>query len=333
MWTGALLLLLLLPLAGWVMRGRGWSAWRALGVGAAVLLALFVAHRIGATSDETKVERAITAVETSGDPRVCDELMTVRYLEASTGVAEPFADDACKSNVGAHAASVDFSRVEVDGDHATAVVRGAGGPSADSLVRLELVQVGGHWKLDRAAILDFDRQRWNRVFRLSLTGGGYSTQATDCVLRRARDLSDAEIKRLVLDDPHWAFTSMIVGCDRAKVEGELTSTAGGPEYGLPRRVASCVDRGVGAVSDTELVRLRNDPAALNLLIVDCGRGAYLQFLKRRLVDSGYVETPEAECVVTRLDGLSSRALIRLYYDDSRYEGLVERCESEASAPS
>ena len=75
--------------------------------------------------------------------------MTVRYLEASTGVAEPFADDACKSNVGAHAASVDVSRIEVDGDHATAVVRGAGGPSAGSLVRLELVKVDGHWKLDQ----------------------------------------------------------------------------------------------------------------------------------------------------------------------------------------
>jgi hypothetical protein len=146
------------------------------------------------------------------------------------------------------------------------------------------------------------------------------------VLRRARDLSDAEIKRLALDDPHWAFTSMIVGCDRAKVEGELTSTAGGPEYGLPRRVASCVDRGVGAVSDAELVRLRNAPASLNLLILDCGRGAYLGFLERRLVESGYLERPEAGCVVNRLATLPSRGLIRLYYDDSRYQSLVERCE-------
>ena len=327
MWFVALVLLLLLPLAGWAMRGRGWSGWRALGVGAAVLLALFVVQRAGATGDETKVERAITAVETSGDPQVCDELMTGRYLKASTGVAEPFADDACSSAVGTHASSVDVSRIEIDGDHATALARSAGGASAGSLVRLELVKVDGRWKLDRvAAIVDFNRHRWDRAFRLSLIGAGYSTQATECVVRRARDLSEADIKRLALHNPNWVFTAMIVGCDRAKVEGELTSTAGGADYGLPQRVASCVDRGVGAVSDAELVRLRNDPAQFNLLILDCGRGAYLGFLERRLVDSGYLERREAGCVVNRLASLPSRGLIRLYYDDSRYDALIEHCE-------
>jgi hypothetical protein len=321
------LLLLLAGFIGWTMRSRGFSGRMALAATAVVLLALFVVQRLNATDEETRIERVVEAAATSTSPRVCDELMTTRYLEQRWGARAPYADEVCESDVGESPAdSVEVARVDVAGEHATVLARSVGGGSDGSQRRVELVNEDGRWKLDRlVAVVDFDRGRWERAFRTNLGGFGASTRAADCALKQARRLSDRELRRLTVSDPEGVLTSIVVSCDRPGVERNLISAVGGPEFDLPRSVVGCAERRIRASTEAELARLQDDPATFSRLVFECGPAAYFASLERRFVESDYLDPSEAECVVDRLAALTPGRSIRLGYDDERYAGLIDAC--------
>jgi hypothetical protein len=96
--------------------------------------------------DQSLIRSAITAVYASGDPTTaCETYATAAYVIAAFGDI-----DGCKAaqTAGGHAKGVTMTRIVVDGDKATALAVPIGGPSANEVIDLTLVKVGGVWKVD-----------------------------------------------------------------------------------------------------------------------------------------------------------------------------------------
>src|ERR1700679_3423409 len=113
----------------WLRSRRRGVRWGLSGGARLLLVSLFVFQRVNIPSDETKIEKTIEAVTIGADPSFCETKVTPRYLEQITGTEPPFADEVCKSEIGAsRAKSVDTSEVAIDGTLATAAVTFRGGP-------------------------------------------------------------------------------------------------------------------------------------------------------------------------------------------------------------
>jgi hypothetical protein len=287
----------------------------------------FVAQRVLGTSDETKIERTIATVATSSDPAYCDKLVTTRYLEQTTGAKPPFADDFCRSEAaGPRADSTDVLGTHVDGDRATAVVGFEGGSYDGSRVVLRLVSESGQWKLDRIlAFARFDRAKFDRAYRSRLLEFGAPPQSVECVLGKARRLTDAEIERAVLENSHRAFAPLAVECDRDGIERNLVALAGNPEYGNPPRVVECAARRIEDACNAQLARLQLDLLAYNELILACDGDALLEFEKRELPEQG-LDPDAVECVLSQLRHLPRAGQIRLIYDGERLDALIQSCK-------
>jgi hypothetical protein len=298
----------------------------AVGV-ALILLVLIVVQRLRAPSDVTKIERTIATVATSSDPTYCDKLVTARYLEQTTSAKPPFADDFCRSEAaGPRADSTDVLGTRVDGDRATAVVAFEGGSYDGSRLELRLVEEGGRWKLDRIlSFLRFNRGRFDRAFRSRLLEFGVPPGSVECVLGKAGQLTDGAVEHAMLGDSHRVFAPMTVECDRDGIERNLVSSIGNRKTGIPPAAVECAARRIGKAGDTRLVRLQLDLIAYNELILSCDSGAIVAYEKRELSAEGQ-GTETIECAVSKLQRLPQVDQIRLIYDETRYDELVQGCK-------
>jgi hypothetical protein len=298
----------------------------AVGV-ALILLALIFVQRLRSPSDGTKIKRTIATVATSSNPTYCDKLVTTRYLQQTTGAKPPFADDFCRSEAaGPRADSTDVLGTRVDGDRATAVVIFEGGSYDGSRFELRLVEEGGQWKLDRIlSVLRFDRGKFNRAFRSRLLEFGVPPRSVECVLGKASQLTDAEVEHATLGDSRRVFVPMTVECDRNGIERNLVASIGNRKTGLPPAAVECAARKIENAGDTKLVRLQLDLIAYNELILSCDSGAIVAYEKREL--SAGEQSPETiGCAVSELQRLSQVDQIRLIYDKTRYDRLVQGCK-------
>jgi hypothetical protein len=307
---------------------RGSTAKRIAAGVACLLLILFTVQRLLSSPDDaTAIERTIATVATSSDPSYCDELVTTRYLEQTTGARPPFADDFCKSEAeGPRADSASALDAHVDGHRATAVVSFEGGSYDGSIFRLALVEEDGHWKLDRIlSLARFERGAFERAYRTRLLEFGSPAESVTCALRAVRQLSDAEIESVTLKGSQRTFASIAVGCDRNGIERSLVATIGNRKYDVPPAAVECAARTIEAAGDAELVRLQLDLLAYNELILDCDGDALLEFEKREL--SAHDLSPrEVVCIVARLRSLPRTGQIRLAYDEPRYDALIQDCD-------
>jgi hypothetical protein len=87
-----------------------------------------------------------------------------------------------------------------------------------------------------------------------------------------------------------------------------------------------VDR-VRKLSDRELGRLIRDPASYGALGLQCDREDSLRGLQRQLEPYEDLGASGARCVVDQLRGLPAREIVRLTYDDSAYERVIDHCKS------
>jgi hypothetical protein len=329
LFAGSAVALLILFMASIVrsIRSRTVPGGQLLAGGILLLLVLFVVQRIEAPSAETRVERTIGKVATGTDPAYCDELMTDRYLEQSTGERMPFADEACESEVGHGGAdSVDVSRVALDGERARALVGYTGGSLAGSRVVVQLREEDGEWKLDRMVrFVAFDRAGFRDAYRDKLRKLGFSASAASCILARELRFPDEEIEREALAPDHRVFAGIVVGCARATVERNVAGAIADPALGFPPPAVECGRRRLAQSADSELMRLQLDVAAYTELLLACDRGAFLAFHRRGLADD--LDPGAVECVVARIAELPARTLIELTYDQREYEALIGKCES------
>ena len=293
-----------------------------------VLLALFVVQLFDAPSAETRIERVIGKVATGTDPAYCDELMTDRYLEQTTGEEMPFADEACENEMGHGGAdSVEVSRVAVNGDRATALVTHTGGSLDGSQVIVRLLDEGGTWKLDRVArFVVFDRAGFRDAYRAKLRKLDFPAKTVACILGGERHFADEEIERKALEPDHRVFAGLVVGCGRPTVERNLIDTIAAPALAFPARAIACGRRRLAAASDAEVMRVQLDAAAYNELLISCDRDAYLAFHRRGAADGG-LDPGAVECVIGVLGDLPASSLIGLTYDQEKYEALLDECEA------
>jgi hypothetical protein len=311
------------------VRSRTLHGGQLLAGGILLLLVLFVVQRLDGPSEETRIERALGKVATSTDPAQCDELMTARYLEQTTGEKMPFADEACESEAGNGAAdSVEVREVAVHDDTATATVAHNGGPFDGSEIVVRLLKEDGTWKLDRAVeFARFDRAGFRRAYRQKLHEFGFPARALNCILEGESRYRDEEIEREALDPDDRIYTSIIIGCDREAIERNVIGALNDPSFGFPPQVVECSKRRLKRATDAELMRVQTNIVAYNELILACGRDAFLAFHRHSLTFEADLDEGAVKCVIEFFEALPARELIDLTYEEQRYEAVLDQCES------
>ena len=326
-------LILLLRVGGYAVRSfrrEGLSVKNGLLAALVVLVVLFVVGRLAGPGDEARVENTIRRVALSDDPSVCSEDVTERYLRQTTGFRPPFGDDLCERDADEPTTkSVEVAAIEVDGGRADALVTYRGGEFDGSTVRVGLVKEDGDWMLDRLAGFErFDRAKMEGAYTRQLLRYGMSTTAADCALRKVRDTPTRRLERSLLTGAAADFASIVVKCDRDRVERSLTGAAV-PEGPHPLSTAKCIEERVAAASDAQLARLNVDPVPFGRLLYDCDREAVFADQERKLRERD-PSSAAVRCVSKRLRALPPNALIRLFYDEDRYKALIDACEDYAT---
>lgn len=295
--------------------------------GLVLLVALFAFHRLARPGDKAEIEKTIATVTTSASPAYCDDEVTPRYLEQTTGTKPPFADEVCKSKIEASRAdSVATSEVGVEGNRATAMVAYTGGSLDGSKLAVALVKDDGKWRLDRLiAFRRFDRAKFDRAYRLSFLAFGSPTSSADCALAKARRFSNAEIETAELRDSPRVFTPIFVACDRDGAERNLVQSIAEPKFDLPPKAIQCAASKIKALGDAELVRLHLDPLAYSELVYSCGRKAVFKYLGRELKDKENLDPQAVDCVLAAFGNRPVAGAIRLSYEQDRYNALIARC--------
>lgn len=304
--------------------------------GLIVLGVLFVAgvaarviHHLNQPSDEERVERVLRYAATSGDPSVCQDLNTDRYLTQVTGHPAPFAEAACYSALTDRdpADSLEIDHLAVDGDRATAVVRPIGGTSAGTKQTLALVKVDDRWELDRVLAIDqLDRDAFVRGQRDSLLADGWPPAAAACVADRVRRLPDAVLEAQLLRGRNEPFDRIALACSRPEFERNLLTTVANANLSSPQRAVACARHRLRASSEDALIAVGHDVPAYGRLLLACDRKAPFDFMRAELLAHEYLEPAEADCVIRAARELSRPAAFRLAFENERYDELIEGCE-------
>jgi hypothetical protein len=309
------------------IRARKWV--KAVLAAAGLLIALTPVVHAAFPSDEVKIETAIDEALTSQDPSYCSEYVTEGFLEQQTKLPAPFADDDCESYAEIRRAdSVRIGDVEVDGDRATATVVIEGGRLDGQCVEVELVKQDGDWKVNRILrFVRFDRRAYENAYRDGFAEFGSPPGSGDCAVDRIRRLTNADLQSLVVGRRPGPLPQIAVHCDRGGFERNVIAGYQGPRYeDFPRPVLACIESTVRAASDAELARLTEDVVAYGSLSFDCDRGATLRFMRDYLEDEDDINSAAADCIVRELRERPTAEIVRLTYDDPRYERLIDSCE-------
>jgi hypothetical protein len=99
-----------------------------------------------AASDENAVREALEGALVADDPKLaCDRFVTDAYLQDNYGDRT-----ACIQSLGSgsRARSVDVSKINVQGDAASAVAVPSGGPTSGDRLMATLIREGEEWKVD-----------------------------------------------------------------------------------------------------------------------------------------------------------------------------------------
>ena len=311
-----------------VLGARGGGVrWSLIAVVVLLPAAVYGFRSLNAPDAETQIERTIQAVATSGDPAYCGTKMTTAYLEQTSGVKPPFADDVCRSEAGASPAdSVSVSAIAISDNRATAIVANRGGSFDGSRLLVRLTDEGG-WKLDRLVAFEkFDRRLFNRAYRGLLLASGASPSAAACTLTKIGSLSDAELEHVLLHEESRVLVPIGVSCDRRGTERRAVQAMANPRSGFPPAVVECAAAKLRSSSEAELVRLQRSPVAYNKLLLSCNPEALVDFQQRQLARKDTLSAETVACTVAVFRRLPPVKSIRLTYDEVRYQRLIERCK-------
>jgi ABC-type glycerol-3-phosphate transport system substrate-binding protein len=187
----------------------------------ALLLALslgFAACGGGGESDEDKVVSTIETAATSTDPAVCDETQTLAFMEQTSGSSGKDAEKECEEEAKSdedQPDAVNVSRVEFDGNSATANAEFKGGSFDAQTLELALVEEDGDWKLDQlTGFAEFDSESLVSAFAEGIEGEpGIDPETADCFIEGIEELSDSELERIVIDSNTEVFGDIAQACE------------------------------------------------------------------------------------------------------------------------
>ncbi len=303
----------------------------ALGVLALAGLVRWGVRELNRPSDTEQVEKTLRYAETSGDPEVCVELQTDRYLRQVTGAPSIYADSHCRVSVenSEPASSIEIHGLKVDGDRATAHLTLIGGALDGSRLAVGLRKVGGDWRLDRLLSVDLDRPAYRRALPRTYLAAGWPAAAVSCVLGREKTLSTAAIEHTLLHRPPNPFVAIGVACGRGKVEEEILATIGAARIDSPGRAVSCARRHLRDASDSEVGATQENIAKYSRLVLACDPAAPFDFMRRELLAHEYLEPAAADCVIEASHRLSREDAYRLAFENDRYRAIIGGCRSES----
>jgi hypothetical protein len=187
----------------------------------AVLAASLVLAAVGCGDDdgdgidEVRIVEAIERAATSGDPKVCTEVQTQRFVEQTVGdgVTGAAAVRQCRKNARRGVAErVEVTNVKIDGTAATAHAAVTGSTFDGQTLVIALVKHAHRWKLDELKAFErFDRDALLASFAEEVRAEGATPPAVTCLTRQLAGMSDPELQGFFLgsdpDAPPQAFAA------------------------------------------------------------------------------------------------------------------------------
>lgn len=174
----------------------------------------------GEGGDEEAIRTVIEASATSTDPADCRRYATINMLEQSTKVQGEAAVRACEeAKLEAHELPtvVEVTRIEIDGDEATAQVATVDGAYSEQEPKIALVEEDGSWKEDEVLeFAGFDREAFLLEFGreiMSRARTAAHAQANACALRQFERLGDSELEAVLLDPSQEAINDLVRACE------------------------------------------------------------------------------------------------------------------------
>lgn len=179
------------------------------------------AFALAACSDDSgdvgEVEEVIKTAVTSTDPADCKKLATQQFmqqgsLERGTAAVENCEEDAEDED---GAKSVDVSKVEVDGESATAEAAVIGGDLDGQVVKVELVKDSDGWKMNEVVeFTDFDHAKLIEALEVGLSehSSEIDPQLGSCLIRAFEQGTQAEAEELLFGVSPKFFEEVLEAC-------------------------------------------------------------------------------------------------------------------------
>jgi ABC-type glycerol-3-phosphate transport system substrate-binding protein len=172
----------------------------------------------GGESDEDKITTTLENAATSTDPAVCDETQTLAFMEQTSGSngkeAEKECEEEAKSGEG-QPDSVNITKVEVDGDKATANVEFKGGNLDGQTPEVALIEEDGDWKLNElTGFAKFDPETLVNQFAEQIEEEPeIEPETASCLVEGIEELSKSELESVVIENNTEVFGEIAEGCE------------------------------------------------------------------------------------------------------------------------
>jgi ABC-type glycerol-3-phosphate transport system substrate-binding protein len=170
----------------------------------------------GGESDEDKIATAIENAATSNDPAVCGETQTLAFMEQTAGSSGKEAEKECeeeaKSGEG-QPDSVKVSKIEVDGDNATANAEFNGGFLGGQTPEVALVEEDGDWKLNEVTgFAKFDPETLIKAFAEQIEEEPeIQPEMASCMIEGLEGLPTSELESIFVENNTEVFGEIAEG--------------------------------------------------------------------------------------------------------------------------
>lgn len=172
----------------------------------------------GGESEEDKITSTIETAATSTDPAVCGETQTLQFMEATSGGSGKEAEKECEKKTKAgesNPESVTVSKVEVEGEKATANVEFEGGNFDGQTLEVALTKEAGEWKLDEfTGFAKFDAGALVKTLAEQLEKEpSIEPRIASCIIEGLEELPKAELEALVVENNTQPFVELAESCE------------------------------------------------------------------------------------------------------------------------
>jgi ABC-type glycerol-3-phosphate transport system substrate-binding protein len=172
----------------------------------------------GGESDEDKITSTIENAATSTDPAVCDETQTLAFMEQTTAASGKEAEKECEQQAESgetNPDSVTVSKVEVNGEKATADAEFEGGNFNGQTLELALIEEGGDWKLDEfSGFAKFDPSLLIEQLAEGLEEEeSIEPQVASCIIEGVEEFSKDELEALVVENDSGPVVELAESCE------------------------------------------------------------------------------------------------------------------------
>ena len=221
---------------------------------------------LGGSGADGEVEAALRTLLLSHDPGKCTEVATQKLVEQETAAPGKEALRQCRENATdgvADIQSVKISRVEIDGEHATARAAAVGGGIDGQTVSVSLVEEDGGWKLDE--LLHFvEFNRGALVVALEKTDAEKEEAPPaqiSCVGEAVARESQSEIETLLLRRDDSAEIALVRKCPEHEFSGTEASQVAQTltAFFRGKNTSKCIETGDPRLSRTDRAREAGKP--------------------------------------------------------------------------